>query len=437
MEITGVAPVAIDIDGVREHFEQAEGDMSKIGPFVCTGCIDEQGIQAFIEYNEVDCDCSFCDSQGLPVAQLDEVAAHMRSCIEEEYDDTNEWAVYDHESGYRVEVWDTWDLLTDELQIDLPNDCRLELLREILGRMPEYIWCQRDPYDVTDQEKARYDWAWFSEVVMHRRRFFFENYADSDDDTLSPGDLLEKIFKYADLYELFEFLPAETQLFRARFQQPGEHHTSAEDLGPPPRELATRSNRMSPPGIPMFYACTASETALRETAYKEGAFAVGLFTTRRPALILDLTKAPPIPSLFQPYSESIEFRPREVLGFLNHVADEISRPIDRDDKAHFQYTPTQVVTEFVRSRLMRSDSSIDGIKFNSAVHQNHASYVIFGSQENVLPEPVGSLPWQTDRWLELTSVCEFIVTKEDIEKWKIDIPKRYQDDYHHMLYGNG
>ena len=409
--------------------------MSRSGPFVCTGCIDEPGIQDFIENNSDDQECSYCKNKDVPVAALDDVTDHMESCIKEEYDDTNEWAVYDSESGYRVGAWDNWDLLTDELQMDFPNDHDTELLQDIISRLPEYVWCQRDPFDVTDQEKARYDWAWFSEVVMHRRRFFFETYGDPDDENLSPGDLLEKIFDSAESYELFEILPSETQLFRARFQKQGEKHTSAQDLGPPPKELATKSNRMSPPGIPMFYACDIPETALRETAYEGGAFAVGIFVTCRPALILDLTKVPPTPSLFQTFSDNLEFRPREILGFLNHVANEISRPIDRDDRVHFNYTPTQVVTEFVRGKLIRDDASIDGIKFNSAVHPKHASYVIFGSQENLLPQPDGSRSRDTARWLKLTSICEYNVTQDDIRQWEEEIPERYQREYRQMLYG--
>ena len=409
--------------------------MSHSGPFVCTGCIDEPGIQDFIENNKVDEECSYCKSEGIPVAPLEEVTAHMKSCIEEEYDDTNEWAVHDSESGYRVRAWDTWDLLTDELQIDLTNDHDMELLKDIISRLPDNVWCDRDPFEVTDQEKARYDWAWFSEVVMHRRRFFFENYGDPDDDNMSPGGLLEKIFKYTEFYELFEVLCPGKQLFRARCQEGDVKHTTAQDLGPPPKEVATKSNRMSPPGIPMFYACDILETCLRETASAEGRFAVGLFTTCRPALILDLTKVPPTPSLFQTHSENLEFRPREVLGFLNHVANEISRPIERNDRVHFNYTPTQVVTEFVRGKLVRDGSPIDGIRFNSAVYPKHASYVIFGSQENLLPAPDGSRTWDSDQWLKLTSVCEHDVTQEDIKQWEKEIPERYQGDYRQMLYG--
>ena len=204
--------------------------MSSLGPFVCRECIDEPGIQDFIENNGVDEECSSCKSKGIPVAPLDEVTEHMESCIKEEYDDTNEWAVYDSESGYRVEAWDTWELLTEELEIDFPNDHDRELLKEIIGRLPEYVWCQRDPFDVTDQEKARYDWAWFSEVIMHRRRFFFENYGEPHDDNLSPGDLLEKIFESTESFDrtvqfataLCQWLPARTEQFNSAAYTPGE-----------------------------------------------------------------------------------------------------------------------------------------------------------------------------------------------------------------------
>ena len=81
---------------------------------------------------------------------------------------------------------------------------------------------------------------------MHRRRFFFENYGEPDDDNMSPGDLLGKIFESTESYELFEILPSETRLFRARFQRPAEKHTSAQDLGPPPKELATKSKPDEP-----------------------------------------------------------------------------------------------------------------------------------------------------------------------------------------------
>ena len=169
---------------------------------------------------------------------------------------------------------------------------------------------------------------------------------------------------------------------------------------------------------------------------KEGNFAIGCFETRRPARILDLTNIPRIPSLFQATPDSLEFRPREVLDFLNHIAKEISKPIQRDNRFHINYIPTQIITEYIRSRLSNGSDKIDGIKYASAVHPGHASYVIFATQDHLLPAP--EEPWlrNGDRWLDLTSICDYSVTQEDIDSWLKQIPQRYEEDYRQSLYGN-
>ena len=68
--------------------------------------------------------------------------------------------------------------------------------------------------------------------------------------------------------------------------------------------------------------------------------------------VLDLTAIPPVPSLFRDYSETLEFQPRRVIKFLRHVARQISKPVDADEKIHVHYVPTQVITEYVRSQLI-------------------------------------------------------------------------------------
>ena len=412
--------------------------MTSEGPFVCTECIDDSGIRGFIEANNVKSRCSFCEATDSIAALLDEVTEHMKDSLEYEYDDALNWFVYDSEEGdYIGETWDSWDLLTEEIELDLPNDYNGILLRKIIDRLPQRTWCQADPYDVPGLEKVRYDWAWFSEVIMHRRRFFFENYeSQPDSGKFSLGAFLEKVFHYAENYELFQLFPSRTKLFRARYQQPDTRLTSAEELGPPPKDRAVNANRMSPPGISMFYGCDYVETALRETAKTPGSFAVGCFETRRAATILDLTKIPPVPSIFELISERLGFRPREVLGFLNHVADEVSKPAQQDGRVHIDYIPTQVVTEFVRSKLTQEEARIDGIKYWSAVHPGYASYVIFAGQENLSPAPEEPPVLFTDRWLELTYSCERNVLSEDIERWKREVPEPYQRDYRLLLYGD-
>ena len=96
-----------------------------------------------------------------------------------------------------------------------------------------------------------------------------------------------------------------------------------------------------------------------------------------------------------------------MLRFLNHIAAEISRPIGRDDKVHINYVPTQVVTEFVRSRLTSGGQRIDGIKYGSAIHDGHASYVIFATQDNLVTAEEDRWGTASNQWLELTGVERF------------------------------
>ena len=412
--------------------------MSCQDSFVCVECFDDSGIREFIETNEIKAQCSFCNGKPgeAKVALLEDVVEHMNTSIYKEYDDAVGQLGY-AEGDYIGAHWDTVDLLLDVLELELPKDNDWKLLRELSSGLGDIIWCEKNAYGLDDQDVTRFSWAFFCEVVMHRRRFFFSDYGeDSYDETHSPREVLDKLFQDAEKYELFQVLPPDTKLFRARFQKASKEFTESRDLGPPPKGLANQSNRMSPPGIPMFYACDAPQTALRETADKEGKFAIGCFETRRPARILDLTNIPPIPSLFEATPDSLEFRPREVLGFLNHIAKEISKPIQRDDRVHINYIPTQVITEYIRSRLSNGNGGIDGIKYASAVHPSHASYVIFATQDNLLPTP--EEPWarDIDRWLDLTSICEYSVTQKDIDVWIRQLPPRYEKDYRLSLYGN-
>ena len=112
---------------------------------------------------------------------------------------------------------------------------------------------------------------------------------------------------------------------------------------------------MSPAGIVMTYVSEDAATALAETADKPGTYAVGQFRALRDITILDLADLPPIPSLFEEISDTLPYDPHKALRFLHRLADDISRPIERDDRVHIEYVPTQVVTEFLRTTSCRSE----------------------------------------------------------------------------------
>ena len=376
--------------------------------FVCIKCFEDPGIVQFIQENAVARRCSFCSSccESPFAAPINEVSEHFIECLFEEYDlALNQLGWVSSEGGWIGKYWDSFDLAFEEMELEFPQRNGKEILSYLFGDY--YIdqdWCERNAYGLNDREKARYNWEHFCQVVMHKRRYFFQDDSGGDDDPDidSPTETLSTIFEYAQQMGLFEVMPSGFCLYRARWEAKAGALETPEDMGPPPKEKANQSNRMSPAGIPMFYGCDNEETALLETATGLGRFAVGRFETIRPLVFLDLTEIPPIPSLFEPIPDNLPFRPRQVLTFLHHVSNEFSRPIERGDRVHVEYVPTQIVAEFVRTQLTWDDHPIDGIKYTSSVHPGHVSYAVFADQSNIVG--TSDSEWSDDQLLKLVKV---------------------------------
>ena len=118
------------------------------------------------------------------------------------------------------------------------------------------------------------------------------------------------------------------------------------------------------------------------------------------AALLDLTDIPAIPGLFEYDPECGQYASGRALTFLHHVAEQISQPVARDDRVHIEYVPTQVVTEFLRSRVRWQRAGLDGIKYNSSAHPGHAAYAFFVNQDHVLTDLRDDMSEETP-WLEL------------------------------------
>ena len=94
--------------------------------------------------------------------------------------------------------------------------------------------------------------------------------------------------------------------FRVRVDDASKSHATAADLGPPPREKATRANRMSPAGIVMFYGAFDRKTAIWETWDFKQTVWIAQFRSLRALRLLDLSQLPGIPSIYdQDHREEI------------------------------------------------------------------------------------------------------------------------------------
>jgi hypothetical protein len=183
-------------------------------------------------------------------------------------------------------------------------------------------------------------------------------------------------------------LPCELFRARAHRRDAADQPATASELGSPPEQRAIRSNRMSPIGIPMFYAAIDEAAAVEETRAlgigSDEALTVGVFRPDRPLNVVNLVSLPPIPTVFEQHR--LDVRPQ--LIFLHHFAAEVSKPVDRSQTEHLEYVPTQIVTEYFRHVYGNEHGTqVDGLRYGSAVQDGGECVVLFVDNEQCVDAP--------------------------------------------------
>ena len=381
-----------------ECFPQLNGNWSTR---VCGNCFEHEDLaDMIVSYEEVG-NCSYCNSTNVPTAPFEDIAEHIKNCAEANYGKAADQLPYEsREGGYQASWSNTHELLVDDIGIILPNDDNGTLLADLVEALGDEAWCAFDWLSLDPDESWRSSWEEFCAVVKHDRRFYFHDIGSSrrSPDDRSPAAFFQEFGAHIDALGLVKTINAGEQLYRARVRENGEIFDTAAALGPPPANKALQSNRMNPPGIPMFYGADSEELAQSETRGK--AVSIGKFETTRETLILDLADLPEVPGFF---SEAHRLE-RYALSFLNQFAEIIILPVDRDDRTHLDYIPTQVFTEFLRDYEF-GGGKIDGIRYRSALGEAGTNTVLFATPDNVV-DGSADPQWGTppERWLRLVDV---------------------------------
>lgn len=375
------------------------------GRLVCAGCFADEDLQGLIRRHGTKSRCGFCGSKGVKALGFDVVSDHIVERANQFYGKAGDQLPYEsREGGWQGENFDSYDLLMDEIGLELPRDHNDELFYALVEALGEDQWCAYDWTQLELDESLEHSWRSFERKVKHRRRFFFHG---SDGRPGEAGDDRSPLQFFRELQSLLvrlrrvKELPIGYALYRARERSGRSRHTTPASLGPPPEEYATQANRMNPPGIPMFYGAETRALAIAEVRNKR--VSIGRFETTRPIHVVDLVDLPAVPGFFSEVS-----RPsRQYLSFLRAFSREIAKPVPRDDRVHVDYVPTQVFTEFLRDARF-GNQNIDGIRYPSATSEAGANVVLFATQRDV----IGAVDrercsWDPEPWLELKRVRHF------------------------------
>jgi len=387
------------------QMEQEERGYREAAGAICGDCVTDPALKSWVLANVSETQCRFCDAEA-----DDPIAASFDAFIgvvltgvrfDWNHPDDEGIAYISAEGGYQALISDTREVL-DYYNISEDSS----VLDAIIEAVASDGWVERGFYIGSKSQRLKWGWNAFKETVKHQTRYVFLTPNDSDhSQEIPPSRMLtaigETVVDELSELDLITEILADTDLFRIRIgAQP--FHTGAE-IGTPPAQFATQSNRMSPAGIPMFYGAFDVETARLETfdpVHHAGqTLSIGTFRATRNLRVLNLADLPDIPSVFDEDGHCC-IHP---LRFLHAFASDIAKPIARDGYEHIEYVPTQIVTEYFR-KVFRDAAgrAIDGIIYSSSKEGGERAFVLFCEHEQCFAVKEGAV--FLEQMLNLTAV---------------------------------
>ncbi|OSZ79038.1 hypothetical protein CAP35_12545 [Chitinophagaceae bacterium IBVUCB1] len=353
---------------------------------VCSSHINDYAIKRFISRKGVKGECSYCGKER-NVVELEELMFFVMEGISQFYQDAANFMGYNtREGGYLGETYDGQELLYDVIGLEVDND---ELFQDMADSIDDSAWASPDDYYGSVSDLLSSHWRYFKEVIKYKLRYFFtqvSTYRTLDHDNRNAFEILDDIGTAVKKIKVQTTLPADTCLFRCRQHARTERITEASKIASPPDSFAIYSNRMSPAGISMFYCAFDLPTAKVETIdvkSKKKYITSACFTNLSPLNLIDFTKLPRVPSIF----DQKNIKHYYTIQFLIDFVKDLSSDIARDGREHIEYVPTQIVTEFFKYLYpIGSKNKIDGIIYPSSKSKGSKACVLFMNNDESLKQ---------------------------------------------------
>lgn len=361
------------------------------GKFLCDNHYEDYYIKQFIQGNSAKGKCSYCGKR-TKVIDMHDFTEYIIEHVKKYYgnpDDENlplasSYLDRDEEDNKYIKRLGVYAVpqktvvleSTSELlyEIDLSSDNE-DLNSDIENCFYWDTWIRHDPMVLSLREELSWKWQQFEDLVKHKQRFTFFSLEEFGGEAFSHDnglkDILSEISTLIRDLNLIKTIKSGTKIFRCRFTNKDANAFEFANLTSAPQNKAKQS-RMSPAGISMFYGAFDIKTAVKESTpetNKDKEPTIGKFKTKCNLNILDLTVLP-LQSFWSPYDW-------QALGFMYSFCNQVSKQIERDDRIHIEYIPTQVFTEYLRHIFPRDYGlKVDGIIFKSSLKEVSGNNIV-------------------------------------------------------------
>lgn len=260
------------------------------------------------------------------------------------------------------------ELLNEEMEGLELDDANPEFIERLRLDFEEYQWFDLNEGSIHGEKAMLYNWETFCRIVKHEKRYFFIDFKEHKYSLSSLIDTLESIANLIRSQRIVTKISPNEPIYRGRafsnFVKISE--LSATDLGTPKPEYSKTPNRFSPEGIPLFYGSFDLETVKYEVCNNQDNLVIGEFHTLKEIAVIDFTKLPPIPSIYD--EEDCDY---SGIAFLSEFEYAITEPVEN---SKLDYIPTQVFTEYIREVF---GETIKGIKYSSSKILGKNNIVLF------------------------------------------------------------
>ena len=330
---------------------------------VCSECVSDAALKTILRENEgTRLRCDFCCTT--PATNIDALLEAFLNGLLNEYEDALDGVSWDgREGGYLWHPqWVTWELV-GEFEWVFASEKLLDTVRTAVH---DITWVEKDFVTRRSDDVLIEAWSRFCEIVKHETRYIFWRIPRGDDPgpgEISAVEILDVIAPLIEQLDLVRVLPAGYRVWRSRTHGRAAVRHSASELGTVPKESALIANRMSPAGIPMFYGSLDAETAIEEATFatEDSDVTWCQFELTADLPVVDLTRLPVEPSMFDPKLGSIRREIRFLNAFVTHLCARV-----QPDQAQIDYVPTQMLTEYLLRVYGRGDRA-RGLVYQSSI----------------------------------------------------------------------